>query len=101
MQVCKYVHSFLSRSIPESLGNIFTLSQNTHVYGTRHSKSMKLLPPKFQQSLACHNIMKKGPELWNILPDHLYLRPDQSLYSTSAFSVRFARHVLGAYGDGG
>ena len=100
LHISKYMSSFINNLLPCPILEIFTLAQDTHAHGTRHSKTLKLKIKKTRTVVATKSIVNMGPVIWNSISYTLYYNSDLThLISAKTFSSRFRRAVLQEYSN--
>ena len=88
LHISKYMFSFINNLLPCPILEIFTLAQDTHEHGTRHSKTLKLKIKKTRTVVATKSIVNMGPVIWNSISYTLYYNSDLThLISAKTFFV--------------
>jgi hypothetical protein len=97
LQVAKYVHGYVTNSLPFSLMDIFT-PLNLCGHNTRQSEARKLRFPKTRTIVATRSLVNMGPKIWNSIKSELYLNKDQKrIITTKCFATRYKDSLLGTY----
>ena len=97
LQVAKYVHSYVTNSLPFSLMDIFT-PLNYCGNNTRQSEARKLRLPKTRTIIATRSIANMGPKIWNSIKSELYLNKDpKRIIATKCFTTRYKNSLLRSY----
>ena len=92
LHISKYMFSFINNVIPRPILEIFTLAQDTHDHGTRHSKTLKLKIKK--DSYSCC-IVNMGPVIWNSISYTLYYNSDLTHLISAKISRNGRKHFPG------
>ncbi len=91
---------FFQGSLPQPLSVNYLATHNRYNHNTRHRSAYKLNVPLVRTNIASHCITFKGPQLWNAIPDYMFLHNITGhLVTLPTFSSRYKRSILTTYDD--
>ena len=95
LQVAKYVHSYVTNSLPLSLMEIFS---PLNALNTRQGKARKLRIPKTRTIVSTRSIANMGPKIWNSIKPEIYLKKyPVNIVSKKCFVTRYKNILLDSY----
>ena len=76
--VSNLMHDIHNKSAPRNIQNLFKTTNDSHIYNTRSSKSLKFLYQSSRLEIQKNAFSRIGVKLWNEIP--LFLREKQKEY---------------------